>query len=774
MAKIYGALEVAQLEWFTDAGKPAAASYAYRVIYTTDTKQILVSDGTTWYPANFRLTDTTNSSLTGAAAALSAGEFNSVSLTNTSLTSIGSLSNPEAGSHVAITNKTGASIQILDEHSGATAANRIRTGTGAPVTLPNNASIRLIYTSSDSRWHILGGIGSSTSSGTNFITNGTAEADTSGWATYADAAGSSPVDGTGGSPAVTWTRTTTTPLVGTASFLFTKDAANRQGQGASFDFTIDSAYQAKVLQISFEYQVASGTFAAGSSSADSDITVWVYDRTNNVLIQPSTYRLFASSTAVSTTFISNFQTASNSTSYRIIFHCASTSASAYTVEFDNITVAPSNYVYGSTISDWTSTLTFTPNNFGTTSNSSIWSRRVGDTLQVRGSFQAGTSVASTASITIPYTIDSGKLSGQTNIGVVGRYARAINAGENLNANNADGVMFYDGSDTAKLYFGGGSTSSSFAKLNANSVITSPDKIAFEFSVPILGWASNVQVADGYDNRTIVLKAYKSGGTFSSAATDISSWTTELDTTASFNGTTFTVPASGRYQIAFSSIDTVNMTVAQVQAIKVLKNGSTVYRAITHGTGGSNDVAISGYAVFDLVAGDAIKLQSEGDVAGTFLSNTFSTTLSISRIQSPAVISATETVAASYWLSANFSASTTTPINFDSKEYDTHGAVTTSASAWKFTAPVSGLYLITGFIQQTTSGAASCAVYKNGSKYKPFQFSGAAASFGNSAVTQLRLNAGEYIDIRPGGGQTYFGAAAQSSDPTNIQIVRVGN
>ncbi len=46
--KVYGALEVAQLEWFTNAGKPAASSYPYRAIYVSDLKQIQVSDGTNW------------------------------------------------------------------------------------------------------------------------------------------------------------------------------------------------------------------------------------------------------------------------------------------------------------------------------------------------------------------------------------------------------------------------------------------------------------------------------------------------------------------------------------------------------------------------------------------------------------------------------------------------------------------------------------------------------------------------------------------------------
>lgn len=48
MAKFYGALEVAQLEWFTNAGKPSASSNQFRVIWVSDTKVVQVSDGTQW------------------------------------------------------------------------------------------------------------------------------------------------------------------------------------------------------------------------------------------------------------------------------------------------------------------------------------------------------------------------------------------------------------------------------------------------------------------------------------------------------------------------------------------------------------------------------------------------------------------------------------------------------------------------------------------------------------------------------------------------------
>jgi hypothetical protein len=95
----------------------------------------------------------------------------------------------------------------------------------------------------------------------NYIGNGKATyGTTAGFATYADAAGTSPVDGTGGSPNVTISTTSSSPISLDNSYLLVKDAANRQGQGWSYDFTINSGDKAKVLQFQMDYLVDSGTF----------------------------------------------------------------------------------------------------------------------------------------------------------------------------------------------------------------------------------------------------------------------------------------------------------------------------------------------------------------------------------------------------------------------------------------------------------------------------------------------------------------------------------
>ena len=83
-----------------------------------------------------------------------------IELTAGSQTSFRSISTGANGQFLAIINKTGSLLQIANEDSGATAGNRIVTGTGGPISLQNNASLFLAYLGSASRWQVVGGTGS--------------------------------------------------------------------------------------------------------------------------------------------------------------------------------------------------------------------------------------------------------------------------------------------------------------------------------------------------------------------------------------------------------------------------------------------------------------------------------------------------------------------------------------------------------------------------------------------------------------------------------------
>ena len=145
--------------------------------------------------------------------------------------------------------------------------------------------------------------------------------------------------------------------------------------------------------------------------------------------------------------------------------------------------------------------------------------------------------------------------------------------------------------------------------------------------------------------------------------------------------------------------------------------------------------------------------------------------SIGKASGPAVIQATDTVAAAYYVSANQAVSTSTQINFDTREHDTTASVTTGAS-WKFTAPVSGKYNIAVIIASSSGSTIQLSIYKNGAVYK---YLGLISSAGYvDGAADIALVAGDYIDVRPGGGFTAVGGTLSGSQACQINVKRVGN
>lgn len=153
------------------------------------------------------------------------------------------------------------------------------------------------------------------------------------WHAYADAAAAAPVDGTGGSPTVTCTQSASSPIRNSGSMVITKDAANRQGNGCSVDFTIDNAELGNNLLLNFDFTVGSGTYASG------DIAIFDYDGTTATAY--STSAVPTTTTGAVKHFTAHVAiNSANGNSHRLIFHIATTSASAYTVKVDWVTPLP--------------------------------------------------------------------------------------------------------------------------------------------------------------------------------------------------------------------------------------------------------------------------------------------------------------------------------------------------------------------------------------------------------------------------------------------------
>jgi hypothetical protein len=315
----------------------------------------------------------------------------------------------------------------------------------------------------------------------NYILNGSADLDTTGWSAFADAASNMPADGTGGTPNSTWTRTTSSPLRG---FLWTKNSgASRQGEGVSYDFTIDAADKGKVLQGSFDYSVVSGTFA------DDAMSVWIYDVTNATMLQPAPY-LIKNHSLAAERFNFEFQTSSSSTSYRLILYVPVSTDSANTLKFDNFNVGPQAKLYGSPVTDWVS---FTPTGSwsANTTYTGKW-RRVGDMAEYAIYIAlAGAPTSADLILNLPsgHVIDTAKLP-------EGALTRTILNTTSVQAAAAayPGSIYVASTTTVGIItLAGASSANNWAIVTATvpGTFANTDFIKTTFKVPISGWSSSV-------------------------------------------------------------------------------------------------------------------------------------------------------------------------------------------------------------------------------------------------------------------------------------------
>jgi hypothetical protein len=739
--KVYGQLERAQIE---NVGALPAAGTKGRVVFLTTDNRFYIDNGSAWeVEVTPSSTDT---------------------LTNKTLTAP-TMSNPSISS---------GPITIPEQTTPATPSS----GFGK------------IYFKSDGFLYQLNDDGTETkvgsgSGGINYISsNPDAESSTTGWATYKDAAQSTPVDGTGGSPTLTFTRTTSSPLRGTASFLITTTAANLQGEGASFDFTIASADQAKVMSISFDYQIASGTYA------DGDMTVYIYDVTNAQVIQPAGYSILNISSTVGKQ-IATFQTASNSTSYRLIFHRAVSTASAMTMKIDNVQLGPQVVQYGAPMTD---PVSYTPvfTGFGTVSSVNVKSWREGAFLVIDGTFTSGTTTATEARMSLGFNGVEGNVTSVSTLPTLS-ICGFMNGGSTSATNFGGSNVAIEASKSYVTFVINNSTNS-MAKSNGNA-FASTSTYSFQARVPITGWSSTVQMSNDTDTRVVATNMYRSGTQTgvnpngSRVKVNLNAIANDTHGTADTSGFKWTAPVSGWYTVAGGINVQATNVLANRYSANILKGGSTVVLSgqeisLTAGVAFNLTVAGSIY----LNAGEYLELYLYG--AGNNSASTLTvdqgsgyTFLSAVRASGPSAIAASESVYARYTASGATSVTNggTTIIDFASKDFDSHGSVTTGAS-WKFTAPVSGVFNVSASVAMsnaswTAGNDWSINVYKNGSNHQRIFYYVEQATFANaqpsgSGSTLVRLNAGDYVDIRC----TNTGTTANTLTGTNvgISIHRIGN
>jgi hypothetical protein len=543
------------------------------------------------------------------------------------------------------------------------------------------------------------------------VADGNGDIDTN-WSTYADAAGTSPVDGEGGSPTITFATSASGPLRGSNSFLFTKDAANRQGEGAVYEWAdLATADLSRSLRISFEASTS-------QNYADGDIRVYIISSSDNFsadfnVIETVPVELLAGAGV----YTSYFQTDSSDTDYRLCFHCASTSASAYTVKIDQVEVSPTEKNFGQPITNPTS---YTP----TYSHAIVGSQtinywQVGKYLHVQGIVNFNAAGVAGALFTISYP--SG-LSADTSV-----------VDTTANRSTLGYCMWYDNGTGFKEVSLCYDTANTFCFVNSSNgailddEFANGDIISFNFRVPIAGWGVTAQLADVNSVRPVIAKYTASG---SDSMTDTVAervyYDTKVeDTHAAVSATnfagqdwTFTAPYSMGYRVTAKHAlqNTSSFSGTEQYRLSIYGNGVEVARDLRYPN--SNNVAKSTETStnVNLLAGQTIYVEVTQNSGGDLPQNG---TAAMNQISIESINGNQQAMAGEDHIaraSGNpASATAGNPVIFPTVDFDTHGSYNNSTGL--YTCDSTGKWKVYGYV---TSGNATITlnIAKNGSTDVP--------------------------------------------------------
>lgn len=605
----------------------------------------------------------------------------------------------------------------------------------------------------------------------NYINNATFENQlTSGWSLGVTGAltngipTGSPTFGSGASGNLSIATVTSGQLAGLASLSYVSSAATTAGNMLATDaLTIDIEDQAKVLTWKFYYEAQTNPSNANwSGTSSNSFGVAVYDVTNSSwLTSAGNFGMTQSSGVGIAT--GTCQTNATTTQIRFVVYNANATSGAVTVYFDDFSIGPLTAPIGAPITSWQS---YTPTiiGFGTPSAVSFWSRRVGDSLEVSGTFTSGTSTSTTASISLGFnggnsnaTIDSTKL---TNGQLVGDAALGVSTANKFT------VLGVTSSATVQLGLGSSGASSLTSALG-NALAATGQVMNVYFKVPISGWSSNVQMSN--DTNTQVITLIANGTPASASANGIVIYpTVSKDTSGSYNASTgeFTAPISGYYQVqAF-----INASFATNGTMSAYVGGSIQVPAMGQipsalGFGGGSTTVFAN-------AGQTIDVRNTA-ATGTVVSGLNG--ISITKVTGPSVIAATESVNARYFASATTISGSLATVVWTTKDFDSNNAMASGV----YTIPVSGKY------QANAALAVSGTVALNSTLDLQIQKNGAAVSeqnvFAGGIETGLvgdisdiiNCNAGDTIRLQVSTSIT--GPSIVSSNTKNyFSISRVGN
>jgi hypothetical protein len=621
------------------------------------------------------------------------------------------------------------------------------------------------------------------------FTNGDFETDISGWITYKDT-GATPQDGIGGSPTLTIERTAIA-LLGNGSGLITKASSNQQGEGVSYDFSIDpGVLTGQPLQLSFFYN-SSVNYVSG------DIGVYILDKTSGLTLSTSTVNLLSMNTQNGEFQMSFLPT--TSTQYRLCFHVQVATTTSFTLKIDKVRIKDTPVLVGAAIGNWnnfTPTLSYEVNG-GTAPTYGLltgrW-RRVGSNIEcivVVNWTNVGSGNAGYIRINLPtgYSTDLTVLSGQGRTNAVGYWSCT----SSIANTTLQGIMCHYGPTDFVLprHPGGALPGNGDLRIDSSgytAMVQTGYNYTFVFTLPISQWGSNINLATDFteyvSNSSTADSNDSTSFAYGSAGSRIPSFTSSRSRRVRFQKPilptdklvieTSSSDGAQWYDIAYEASDSTNYAIGTFTT-----QGSYFY-----GIGRLNKISSTD---IDVTFGHYSNLGSIYGGAGGTWSSPYSQSIKwrIRKISNgnmaevPTIVKATYKTA----LGQSITNGSVVVVNFDTKVQDSHNAVTTGVGVWKFTAPIAGRYSIKGAVLSQTrsfsSGVYGIAYpFINGTNINQVLFRKVGPALSEYMDFQFNidvdLNQGEYVNIRMDSGvQTTYNLHTDNSYNW-ITITRIGN
>ena len=287
----------------------------------------------------------------------------------------------------------------------------------------------------------------------------------------------------GGSLVATLGNETVTPLSDDRSISLTQASGSLNDFIKSGAISLDPKQKGNTVGVSFYYTY---------DGADDDIVFVAYDNTNSTVLTDSLDTLDATSGA--TRLSTSFHIPATCASLSYGFQVVSETIGAILV-FDDIEISTNPFVSKNLIemTDWTS---FTPvlTGFGTPGAEVGYWRRVGDSMEVRASWEFGSPTGVNAELDIPggYSIDLAKIE-STKLNYLGSGQYVQTSQTNTQA-NYQAVIFSDKTDASAVYFSvaGTGTAAELDKTDGNGLGVLGQGYTVTFTVPIQGWTSGTE------------------------------------------------------------------------------------------------------------------------------------------------------------------------------------------------------------------------------------------------------------------------------------------